>query len=159
MKKPETHAPDGDGIDRRGMLKCMPWVGTGLVWTVSGGILGCRPVGAGAPQKSAADFTFAQISERHIGFSKEPNKDVTATMQQAVARLNALETRPDLLLHTGDLTHLSKPDEFDTVAQGGRQAARPAGCDKRQLCRGQGIPGRRGLHAGVSAAKSTATDT
>ena len=117
MKKPETHTPDGDGIDRRGMLKCMAWVGTGLVWTVSGGILGCRPVGAGAPQKSVADFTFAQISDSHIGFSKEPNKDVTATLQQAVARLNALETRPDLLLHTGDLTHLSKPDEFDTVAQ------------------------------------------
>jgi 3',5'-cyclic AMP phosphodiesterase CpdA len=118
MKNPERHAPDGDGIDRRGMLKCMAWVGTGLVWTVSGGILGCRPVGAGAPPaKGAADFTFVQISDSHIGFGKEPNKDVVATLQQTVAKINALEARPELLLHTGDLTHLSKPDEFDTVAK------------------------------------------
>jgi hypothetical protein len=118
MKKPETHAAEGDGIDRRGMLQCMAWVGTGLVWTVSGGILGCRPVGAGAPAaKGTADFTFVQISDSHVGFSKEPNKDVVVTLQQTVAKINALEARPELRLHTGDLTHLSKPEEFDTVAK------------------------------------------
>jgi 3',5'-cyclic AMP phosphodiesterase CpdA len=104
-----------DGIDRRGMLKCMAWVGTGLVWTVSGGILGCREAGTGKPSKDA-DFTFVQISDSHIGFSREPNKDVIATLQQAVERINKLPETPAFLLHTGDLTHLAKPAEFDTVA-------------------------------------------
>jgi len=62
-------------------------------------------------------FSFVQISDSHIGFSKEPNKDVIATFQEAVNRINALPQRPAFILHTGDLTHLSKPDEFDTVAQ------------------------------------------
>jgi hypothetical protein len=109
-----------DGVDRRGFLKCMAWVGTGVLWTVSGGVLSSR-VFAGGDAPAAADkpgdFTFAQISDSHIGFSKEPNRDVTATLRLAVDRLNALPTPPDLLLHTGDLTHLSKPAEFDTVDQ------------------------------------------
>jgi 3',5'-cyclic AMP phosphodiesterase CpdA len=110
------HNLDNDGIDRRGMLKCMAWAGTGLVWTVSAGILGCRQVGQGAPLEERG-FTFAQISDSHIGFNKEPNKNVTATLEEAVKRINALPQQPDLLLHTGDLTHLAKPDEFDTCAQ------------------------------------------
>ncbi|HWE96412.1 MAG TPA: metallophosphoesterase [Tepidisphaeraceae bacterium] len=110
-----------DGIDRRGFLKCMAWAGTGMLWSVSGGVLSSRAfeaddaaVGAAA---ASADFSFVQVSDSHIGFSKEPNKDVVATFTTAVNRINALPTRPDLLLHTGDLTHLSKPAEFDTVAQ------------------------------------------
>src|SRR5579884_3089844 len=108
----------GDGIDRRGFLKCMAWVGTGLVWTVGAGIPICTQLGgsaAAAAEKS--DFSFAQISDSHIGFSKEPNKDVTATLKTAIDRVNALKDRPAFLLHTGDLTHLSKPDEFDTCAE------------------------------------------
>jgi 3',5'-cyclic AMP phosphodiesterase CpdA len=109
-----------DGVDRRGMLRCMAWVGTGLVWTVSGGVLGCKQAGTGKdPDKDPAkgDFTFAQISDSHIGFSREPNKDVTATLKEAVERLNGLPQQPAFLLHTGDLTHLAKPEEFDTVAE------------------------------------------
>jgi 3',5'-cyclic AMP phosphodiesterase CpdA len=117
------HDPTGDGIDRRGFLKCMAWAGTGLVWTVSGGILGCSQMvpesqpGTGAAPSAGGDFSFVQVSDSHIGFGKEPYKDVTATFQEAVARINALPERPALLLHTGDLTHLSRPAEFDTVAQ------------------------------------------
>jgi 3',5'-cyclic-AMP phosphodiesterase len=109
--------PADDGIDRRGFLKCMAWTGTGVVWKVCGGRLTSSVLGADVIPADAAraDFTFAQISDSHIGFSKEPNKDVTATLQRAIARLNALPARPDLLIHTGDLTHLAKASEFDTV--------------------------------------------
>jgi 3',5'-cyclic AMP phosphodiesterase CpdA len=104
-----------DGIDRRGFLKCMAWAGAGLVWTMSGGVLaGCS---FGQAAGAGGDFSFAQISDSHIGFSKAPNQDVTGTFQQAVDKINALPSTPAFLLHTGDLTHLSKPDEFDTVAQ------------------------------------------
>jgi 3',5'-cyclic AMP phosphodiesterase CpdA len=104
------------GIDRRGFLECMAWVGTGLVWSVSGGLLSSRTF-ADDRKPENADFTFVQISDSHIGFSKPVNQDVTATLQETVSRINALPARPDLLLHTGDLTHLAKPEEFDTVAQ------------------------------------------
>jgi 3',5'-cyclic AMP phosphodiesterase CpdA len=108
--------PKDDGIDRRGFLECMAWVGTGLAWTVSGGVLASRALGQDSPA-GTADFSFVQISDSHIGFSKEPNKDVAGTLQKTVDKINALPKRPDLLLHTGDLTHLSKPEEFDTVTQ------------------------------------------
>jgi 3',5'-cyclic AMP phosphodiesterase CpdA len=104
-----------DGIDRRGFLKCMAWVGTGVVWTVSGGILTSRAFGAGADADAKGDFTFVQISDSHIGFSKDPNKDVAGTLQLAIDRINRMERRPELLIHTGDLTHLAKPEEFDAV--------------------------------------------
>ncbi len=110
-----SHNHNEDGIDRRGFLKCMAWVGTGLVWTMAGGILAGCQVGAGAAAQG--DFSFAQISDSHIGFHQDPNNDVTATFQLAVDKINAVPTRPDFLIHTGDLTHLTKPDEFDTVAQ------------------------------------------
>src|SRR5205085_344873 len=109
---------NNDGVDRRGFLKCMAWVGTGMVWTLRGGVLTSRAFGAEAPGNSdRGDFSFVQISDSHIGFSKEPNKDVTGTLKLAIDRINALKQRPELLIHTGDLTHLSKPEEFDTVAQ------------------------------------------
>jgi 3',5'-cyclic AMP phosphodiesterase CpdA len=108
---------EGDGVDRRGFLKCMAWAGTGLVWSVSGGILSSRVFGEGLDRAAGASFSFVQISDSHIGFSKEANKDVVGTLQAAVDRINALPERPDLLIHTGDLTHLSTPREFDTVAE------------------------------------------
>jgi predicted phosphodiesterase len=107
-----------DGIDRRGFLKCMAWVGTGVVWSVSGGVLTSRVFGADAGAAAAkADFTFAQISDSHIGFSKDPNKDVVGTLKLTIDRINALKSRPELLIHTGDLTHLAKAEEFDAVAE------------------------------------------
>jgi Icc protein len=108
-------SPGGDGIDRRGMLRCMAWVGTGLVWGMKGGIASSRVFGQ-APAANST-FTFAQISDSHIGFSRAPNKDVAGTLKQTIARINALPEPPAFVLHTGDLTHLAKPDEFDTVAE------------------------------------------
>ena len=76
-----TQDPHGDGIDRRGMFKCMAWVGTGVAWTLTGGVLrrGCSAAGRRPADKG--DFTFVQISDSHIGFTKEPNKDVAGTLQ------------------------------------------------------------------------------
>jgi 3',5'-cyclic-AMP phosphodiesterase len=108
-----------DGIDRRGFLDCMAWAGTGMAWTVAGGVLSSRAVGQMPTHKIGGDvgFTFVQISDTHIGFNKPANTDVTATLQQAISKINALERAPDFLIHTGDLSHLSKPTEFDTLGQ------------------------------------------
>jgi hypothetical protein len=108
--------PDADGVDRRGMLRCMAWVGTGLVWGVHGGVAASRAVGQAPPARPAA-FTFAQISDSHLGFAREPNRNVADTLRLAVERINALPTPPAFVLHTGDLTHLAKPAEFDACAE------------------------------------------
>ena len=110
---------NNDGIDRRGFLKCMAWAGTGLVWTMSGGI----PVshafarGMGKHAGKSADFSFVQISDSHMGFNKPANPDVAATLKAAVDKINGLATPPEFLLHTGDISHLSRADEFDNVDQ------------------------------------------
>ena len=77
---------NNDGVDRRGFLKCMAWAGTGLVWTLSGGVPVSRAFAKGAKKDSAmgGDFTFVQISDSHIGFDKPANPDVTATLQVAI---------------------------------------------------------------------------
>ncbi|MDB5324881.1 MAG: metallophosphoesterase, partial [Phycisphaerales bacterium] len=85
--------------------------------TMRGGILSSRAFGADPAADAKGDFSFAQISDSHIGFSKEINKDVAGTLQLAVDRVNAMPTRAELLIHTGDLTHQSKPEEFDAVDQ------------------------------------------
>ena len=103
-------------IDRRGVLRCMAWAGTGLLWTAAGGVLSSRIVGeAGAAE--AGGFSFVQISDTHLGFSGVANKDVAATLQQVVDRINALDPAPAFVLHTGDLTHGQKAGAFDAVAE------------------------------------------
>jgi 3',5'-cyclic-AMP phosphodiesterase len=109
-------------LDRRNFLKCMAWVGTGAVWTLSSGILKGSPLGqsAHAPMTSHhgdAGLRFVQISDSHIGFDKPANTDVTATLRAAIAKIKAHPEPPAFVLHTGDLTHLSKPAEFDTLQQ------------------------------------------
>jgi Icc protein len=114
------HDHNHDGVDRRGFLKCMAWAGTGMVWAVNSGILSSVSLGSfgrGGPAAPKADLYFAQISDSHIGFSKEANPDVTGTLQLAVDRLNALPDRPAFVLHTGDISQLSKATEFDTADQ------------------------------------------
>jgi hypothetical protein len=116
----EDH-PDDDGVDRRGFLRCMAWAGTGMAWIAASGVLESAPLprlGHGGDSRLAkGDFVFAQISDSHIGFSKDANKDVVATLEAAVSRIQGLPVAPDFLIHTGDLTHLSKPEEFDTLQQ------------------------------------------
>ena len=114
------HNHNPDGVDRRGFLKCMAWAGTGVLWTVSGGVLTSKILGA-TSDLAGGDFTFAQISDSHIGFNKEANKDVIATLQKAIAKVNALPKAPDFILHTGDLSHLSEAAEFDALEQNLKQ--------------------------------------
>jgi 3',5'-cyclic-AMP phosphodiesterase len=116
-----THSDDEKELDRRHFLKCMAWVGTGAVWTMSSGVLEGSPLGQvnrSAPQTHAGGgLRFVQISDSHIGFDKPANTDVTATLRAAIARIKAEPEPPSFILHTGDLTHLSKPAEFDTLQQ------------------------------------------
>ena len=120
-KRHHSHADDiesSDGIDRRGFLQCMAWAGTGILWSFAGGVPFSSAFGSPMPEKhKAADFSFIQISDSHIGFSKPANPDVTGTLQKAVEKIRATAVAPDFLIHTGDLSHNSKPAEFDTMDQ------------------------------------------
>src|SRR6201981_1450404 len=110
---------NNDGVDRRGFLKCMAWAGTGLVWTMSGGVPVSRAFAKhyGKDADKGGKFTFVQISHSHLSFSNAANPDVTATLQTAINKINALPQKPDFIIHTGDLSQLSKPGEFDTLDQ------------------------------------------
>jgi Icc protein len=114
-----TTDPSNDGVDRRGFLRCMAWAGTATVWGMAGGIPRSFPVSSlpFLTETQRKSIFFVQISDSHIGFNKEANKDVTATLQEAVAKVNALPQSPALVLHTGDITQLAKPEEFDTANQ------------------------------------------
>lgn len=116
MAKRIVHDYSNDGINRRGFLECMAWAGSGVVWTVSGGLASSQAFG----QKGLTNrggMTFVQISDSHMGFTKPANPDVTGTLRATVDQINALSQPPDFIIHTGDLTHTSKPAEFDTMDQ------------------------------------------
>ena len=100
---------------RRGFLKCMTWAGTAMVWTVAGGIPRSRLIGGADAAETG--FTFAQVSDSHLGFDKPANPNVTATLQDALDSVTKLKQRPAFMIHTGDITHLSKPATFDTAQQ------------------------------------------
>jgi 3',5'-cyclic AMP phosphodiesterase CpdA len=95
----------------------MAWVGTGVVWTSAGGVLSSRTLAHAGEASAGGDFSFVQISDTHIGFKGEANKDVTRTLQEALTTINALPKPPAFILHTGDLTHAQKPGAFDSVAE------------------------------------------
>lgn len=110
-----------DGIDRRGFLKCMAWAGTGTLCVIEGGVLKSYALGSaidsGLKSHHAGGLSFVQISDSHMGFNKPANPDVVATLEAAIAKIKALPHPPEFVLHTGDITHLSKPQEFDMVDQ------------------------------------------
>ena len=105
---------------RRRALSCLSaWGGAAVVWTVSGGIpraLGAT--GTGMPPGAARDaLTFVQISDTHIGFHKEANPDVVGSLRRAIADIHALPQAPAFVVHTGDVSHLSKPEEFGSAKE------------------------------------------
>ncbi len=111
---------DNDGIDRRGFLKCMAWAGTGALCVIKGGVLNSYSMGRVAAMGSRelkGELSFVQISDSHMGFDKAANPDVVGTLKAAIDKINALPIAPAFMLHTGDISHLSKPEEFDTVDQ------------------------------------------
>jgi 3',5'-cyclic AMP phosphodiesterase CpdA len=104
------------GIRRRTLLKCMTWAGTGVLWSIAGGVprsLGILSEANGAEQRHG--LTFLQLSDSHIGFEKPANPNTLGTLEEAIAKVKALPTKPSFLIHTGDITHLSKPSEFDAA--------------------------------------------
>jgi Icc protein len=109
-----SRAEGPNGWDRRDFLKCVgAWAGTGLVLAMAGGVLSSCKIEDAVP----GVLSFVQISDTHIGFGKDPNPKVAETLQALVDKINALPQRPPFVLHTGDLTHLSKPEEFDTLSE------------------------------------------
>jgi len=118
-RRPSDQPLSSDGIDRRGFLECMAWAGTGLLWSIGGGVLSSRALGQTTPALpgTTGAFNFVQISDSHIGFSKAANPDVAGTFRETIARINALPQAPDFLLHTGDLSHGAKAHEFDALEQ------------------------------------------
>src|SRR5690242_7064051 len=114
------HDHNKDGIDRRGFLKCMAWAGTGAFCVMRGGVLHSYSMSRLAsmdPKEMTGELSFAQISDSHMGFNKAANPDVAGTLKAAVDKINGLAVEPEFLLHTGDISHLSKPEEFDADDQ------------------------------------------
>jgi len=114
------HDHNHDGIDRRGFLKCMAWAGTGAFCVMQGGVLksySLSRLGELSEKQAKGELCFVQISDSHMGFNKPANPDVVATLKAAVDKINALPSKPSFILHTGDISHLSKPEEFDSVEQ------------------------------------------
>jgi 3',5'-cyclic-AMP phosphodiesterase len=114
------HDHNHDGIDRRGFLKCMAWAGTGALCVMQGGVLKSYSLSALSglkEQHAKGEFSFVQISDSHMGFNKPANTDVAATLKAAIDKINALPAAPSFMLHTGDITHLAKPEEFDACEQ------------------------------------------
>lgn len=77
--------------------------------------MGATGVLRAQPAQAAGDFSFVQISDSHIGFHRPENPDVVGTLEKAVSAINALAVQPAFVVHTGDITHLSKPEQFDTA--------------------------------------------
>lgn len=97
-------------MKRSGFLEHVGWTGAGIAYTLgASGIFTARALADATP----ATVDFVQISDSHIGFHQAANPDVTATLQEVVKRINALPTQPAFVVHTGDITHLSTPQQFD----------------------------------------------
>ena len=110
---------DRSTMSRRDALQCLAFGSAGTLFGLAGGVLTPGSLAAAATEGSPSlDVPlFVQLSDTHIGFSKDANPDVAGTLRQTVALVNALPKPPAFILHTGDITQLSKPSEFDTAAQ------------------------------------------
>jgi len=114
-----SHHDDGNGggLTRRHALECMIWAGTGVLWTVAGGVPVSRGFLGTAQAAGMTGFSFVQISDSHVGFNKPANPHADDTLKEAIAKVAAMPGKPAFMIHTGDITHLSKPAEFDAAAQ------------------------------------------
>src|SRR5437588_6969626 len=104
---------DGRGVSRRKILECMTWAGTGVLWTVAGGMPRSMGIIGEATAAPASALTFLQISDSHVGFDKPANPNALGTLEEAINKIKALPAKPSFMIHTGDITHLSKVSEFD----------------------------------------------
>jgi hypothetical protein len=111
------HHDEDTGVSRRRVLECMTWAGTGVLWTITGGVPHSLGLVDQALAAGSAGLTFLQISDSHIGFDKPANPNALGTLKEAIAKVKGMPARPSFMLHTGDITHLSKPAEFDNAEQ------------------------------------------
>ncbi|MGB7077321.1 MAG: metallophosphoesterase [Xanthobacteraceae bacterium] len=102
-----------DGVNRRKVLECMTWVGTGVLWTVSGGVPHSLGIMGEAAAAEAKGLTFLQISDSHVGFDKPANPNALGTLEETIAKINAQPQKPAFMIHTGDISHLSREAQFD----------------------------------------------
>ena len=109
----------GNGLNRRHALECMIWAGTGIMWTMVGGVPKSLNLLSEAQAADAvpSGFSFLQISDSHVGFDKEAKVTAIDTLGDAIDKVKALSLKPSFMIHTGDITHLSKADQFDTADQ------------------------------------------
>jgi 3',5'-cyclic AMP phosphodiesterase CpdA len=109
----------GSGLSRRHTLECMVWAGTGILWMMVGGVPKSLSLLSEAQAAEAVQqgFTFLQISDSHVGFDKEAKVTAIDTLGEAIGKVKALSFKPSFMIHTGDITHLSKADQFDTADQ------------------------------------------
>src|SRR5712675_22169 len=112
-----TNDPNAKNLSRRKILECMTWAGTGVLWTISGGVPRSLEIIDGALAAEASKLTFLQISDSHVGFDKPANPNVIGTLEEAIAKVKSLPARPSFMIHTGDITHLSKAAEFDDASR------------------------------------------
>jgi metallophosphoesterase superfamily enzyme len=102
-----------DAVSRRKVLECMTWCGTGVLWTISGGVPHSLGIMGEAQAAESRGLSFLQISDSHVGFDKPANPNALGTLEEAIAKVNALPQKPAFMIHTGDISHLSKEKEFD----------------------------------------------
>jgi 3',5'-cyclic AMP phosphodiesterase CpdA len=114
MSQEMTMTSDNDeGLSRRKVLECMTWAGTGVLWTIAGGVPRSLGLVGEAHAQAASGLTFLQISDSHVGFDRPANPNALGTLEEAINKVKALPAKPSFMIHTGDITHLSKVSEFD----------------------------------------------
>ena len=99
-------------MKRKDFIEHVSWTGAGIAWTLSASGLMTSVADARGAKNG---LSFVQISDSHIGFARPENPDVVGTFKKTIDDINALAVQPSFVVHTGDLTHLSKPEQFDTV--------------------------------------------
>src|ERR1700740_741152 len=102
-----------EAVTRRKVLECMTWAGTGVLWTISGGVPHSLGIMGEAQAAETKSLTFLQLSDSHVGFDKPANPNALGTLEEAIAKVNAMPQKPAFALHTGDIPHLSTPQQFD----------------------------------------------
>ena len=112
-----TESSESAEVSRRGFLRHATWAGAGVAVLLSGGVATTELLTPGSRPHATADFTFVQISDSHLGFIGKANHDVARSFQQSIDLVNSSAVRPDFVVHTGDLTHFSTPDQFDQAKQ------------------------------------------
>src|SRR6476661_7310458 len=102
------NSPRYPRMRRRKVLECMTWAGTGVLWTISGGVPRSLGIIDQALAAEPSKLTFLQISDSHVGFDKPANPNAIGTLQEAIGKIKSLPAKPSFMIHTGDITHLSK---------------------------------------------------